>query len=199
LNPHEFWTEQAEANRALSAWTRGGLVAIALGLVVVFAIAIWLDPYDAQGQPRRMETHRQLGMPPCTFYTLTGLPCPSCGMTTSFALLVRGDVINSLRANAVGTLLALFWLALIPWSLVTALRGRLVWIRSLERALTRTLIVFMTLLLLRWAVVLAWNWRSVKALDIWPSGKPARSANSFLTEERRWHVSGTPGGWPPWS
>ena len=51
-----------------------------------------------------METHRQLGLPPCTFKEMTGLPCPSCGMTSSFALLVRGDVMNSLRANAVGTL-----------------------------------------------------------------------------------------------
>jgi hypothetical protein len=120
-------------------------------------------------------------------------------MTTSFALLVRGDVVNSLRANAVGTLLALFWLALIPWSLIGALRGRLVYVRSLERALTRALIVFMTLLLLRWAVVLAWNWGNAKALNLWPSAKPGRSADRSLTEERRWHFPGTPGDWRPWS
>jgi hypothetical protein len=199
LLPQEFSTDQVEANGSLGLWTRGALVVVALGLVAVFAIAIWLDPYDAEGHPRRMETHRQLGMPPCTFYTMTGLPCPSCGMTTSFALLVHGDVINSLRANAVGTLLALFWLALIPWGLVSACRGRLVYVRSLERALTRALIVFMTLLLLRWALVLAWNWGNGKGLDWRPSGKPGRSADSSLTEERRWHYPGTPGDWRPWS
>ena len=31
-------------------------------------------------------------MPPCNFVLMTGKPCPSCGMTTSFALLVRGDI-----------------------------------------------------------------------------------------------------------
>ena len=68
-----------------------------------------LNPYDADGTPRTMATHTQLGMPPCNFVILTGKPCPSCGMTTSFALLVRGDVVASLRANWAGTLLAVLW------------------------------------------------------------------------------------------
>ena len=50
-----------------------------------------------------MATHTQLGMPPCNFVVMTGKPCPACGMTTSFALLVRGDVGASLRANWAGT------------------------------------------------------------------------------------------------
>jgi hypothetical protein len=172
---------------------RGTLLGLALGLVAVFAIAVWLDPYDTQGQPRRMETHRQLGLPPCTFYMVTGLPCPSCGMTTSFALLLHGDVVNSLRANAVGTLLALFWLALIPWSLVSVLRRRLLFISSLEQALTRVILVFLGLLLLRWMIVLALTWGSGKGLDLWPGHKPEPSADSSLTEERTWQHPGTPG------
>jgi hypothetical protein len=130
------------------------LIAIPLGLIAVFGTATWLNPYDSAGQPLRMETHRQLGLPPCTFYTLTGLPCPSCGMTTSFSLLMHGDVVNSLRANAVGTMVALIWLTMIPWSLLSAVRGRLIFIRSPERALLWAVIAFMVLLLLRWLVVL---------------------------------------------
>jgi hypothetical protein len=91
---------------------------------------------------------------------MTGVPCPSCGMTTSFALLVRGDVENSLRANAVGTLLAAFGLVLVPWSLASVARGRLLIIRSLERALTWTVVVFVALMLIRWAIVLAVGWRN---------------------------------------
>jgi hypothetical protein len=126
-----------------------------MGLTAVFAVALWLDPYARDGQPLRMETHRQLGLPPCSFYALTGLPCPSCGMTTSFALLVRGDVGNSLRANAVGTLLALFWLSVIPWSVASAVRGRLLLVWAPERALTVAVLAFVVLLLVRWAAVLA--------------------------------------------
>src|ERR1700739_4433028 len=61
-----------------------------------------MNPYDSDGNPRRMATHTQLGLAPCNFVLLTGKPCPSCGMTTSFALLVRGDVVASVRANCVG-------------------------------------------------------------------------------------------------
>ena len=142
----------------LSRPVRGVLFGIAAGLVAVFAIAGWLNPYDASGRPRRMETHLQLGLPPCTFRVVTGVPCPSCGMTTSFALLVRGDVGNSLRANAVGTLLAGFCLALIPWCLVCALWGRPFGVVALDRALTWVAVVFVALLLARWLVVLGLGW-----------------------------------------
>jgi hypothetical protein len=125
---------------------------------VVFGVALSLDPYTSDGSPRRMETHRQLGLPPCTFYSVTGLPCPSCGMTTSFALLVRGDVANSARANVVGTLLAGFGLLLVPWCVVAATTGRTLFVRSLERAVTVVVLVFLGLMLLRWAVVIATGW-----------------------------------------
>src|SRR5688572_5521846 len=103
---------------------RTALVAIAAGLALLFAVAARLDPYGPGGTPLTIGAHQQLGLPPCNFLRLTGLPCPSCGMTTSFALLVRGDLAASLRANAVGTLLALFLLGLVPWSAVSAARGR---------------------------------------------------------------------------
>jgi hypothetical protein len=122
--------------------------------VVVFALAAWIHPYDADGRPRSMATHTQLGLPPCSMVLLTGKPCPACGMTTSFALLAHGDVPNSLHANWVGTLLAFVWLALIPWALTSAIRGRLVGIRNGELALTVSVGVVLTLMLLRWAVVL---------------------------------------------
>jgi hypothetical protein len=133
---------------------RLALLAVAAGLIAVFAVALRLNPYDRDGTPLRMQAHTQLGLPPCTFYENTGLPCPSCGLTTSFALLMHGDVVNSLKANAVGTLLALFCLAVIPWNLVCAVRGRLYFIRSLERSLTWFVLVLLTLLLLRWGLLL---------------------------------------------
>lgn len=140
---------------ALAVWVRGLLVFVAVGLIAIFSIAIWLKPYDASGNPLRQETHRQMGLPPCTFYVLTnGYPCPSCGMTTSFSLLMRGDVINSLKANAVGTLLALFWLFLIPWCIGSCITGRPLLVVSLEATLTKVVIGFLTLMMLRWTIVM---------------------------------------------
>jgi len=147
-----------KSNEAVVArtWVRALLLLLAAGLVLVFAIARWLNPYDEDGRPLRLEAHRQLGLPPCKFYETFHKPCPSCGLTTSFSLLMHGDLSASLRANAVGTLLAAFCLALIPWSLFVALRGRYLWVRSLERASLWVVGVFMALLLVRWAIVFFW-------------------------------------------
>jgi Protein of unknown function (DUF2752) len=152
LNPEE--RAPAPVRRALTWPVRSSLLLVLSGLVMVFSIALWLDPYYSDGEPRSSGTHRQLGLPPCTFKVLTrGKPCPSCGMTTSFALLAHGDVINSLRANWVGTLLASFCLAVIPWGVLCLIRGRLLGIRSLEQAATWAVGIFLVLLLLRWAFV----------------------------------------------
>jgi hypothetical protein len=145
----------------LHGWVRFSLVAIGLLLVGVFSVAVALNPYQ-NGEPLLQGTHQQLGLPPCSFKTLTrsesvpdGVPCPSCGMTTSFTLLMHGDIWNSLRANAVGTLLATVCLAFIPWGVLCAVRGRLYVISSIEWTLTRLVVIFLVLMLVRWAIVLA--------------------------------------------
>src|SRR5436309_15713317 len=70
-------------SRPLTWPVRAALVSVVVMLAAVFATAVWLDPYDSEGQPRELETHCQLGLPPCSFKLMTGKPCPSCGMTTS--------------------------------------------------------------------------------------------------------------------
>lgn len=150
--------EVLEVIPVLRPWVRGSLIGLALALIAVFVVAVWINPYKADGSPLTMATHRQLGLPPCTFYFTTGFPCPACGMTTSFALLMRGDLRNSLRANAVGTLLAGFCLLLIPWSLASLVCGRTLFVRSIERTLTFVMLAFLSMLLLRWMIVLGMAW-----------------------------------------
>ena len=124
-------------------------------MLVIFAIAIKLDPYLSDGSPRVLATHRQLGLPPCTFLEVTHVPCPACGMTTSFSLLIRGDVANSLRANWAGTLLAAFCLAVIPWGIYAVVRGRSLFVRSLEKASIGVVVMVLGLAMVRWVVVVA--------------------------------------------
>jgi hypothetical protein len=134
------------------------LAGLALGLVAVFVVAWRIVPYSDDGSAYRMATHQQLGLPPCSFADKTGLPCPACGMTTSFSLLVRGDVVNSLRANWVGTLLAAFCMVFIPWAAVGVIRGRPPFVRSLENGLIVVVTGLLALMLLRWGVVLLVIW-----------------------------------------
>jgi hypothetical protein len=60
--------------RTLNGWVRLSLVLLALGVAAVFAVALYLNPYRG-GRLWLEETHRQLGLPPCTFKTVTRLPC----------------------------------------------------------------------------------------------------------------------------
>ena len=70
-----------------------------------------------------------------------------------FSLLVHGDVPNSLRANWVGTIMAIWWMTLIPWGLGSAIRGRLLFIRNGELWMTVALTIVLTLMCGRWAVI----------------------------------------------
>lgn len=137
----------------LRGWVRLLLVLMAAGLAVVFVVAARLNPYK-DGRVWLEETHRQMGFPPCTFKAVTGLPCPSCGMTSSFTLLAHGDPVNSLRANFVGTFLAIALLVMGPWLVACALRGRWLLLRNVERALALGVLALVILLFARWGMVL---------------------------------------------
>jgi hypothetical protein len=135
---------------------RAMLVAVVVALTGVFVAAFRIHPYDEEGNPRTMSTHTQLGMPPCNFVVLTGKPCPSCGMTTSFALLVRGDVLASMRANWVGSVICMLWATTLVWALASAAWGKMLFIRPGRGELVFTVLagVVLVLMLARWAVIL---------------------------------------------
>jgi hypothetical protein len=89
----------APADRPESAFRlRGALVA--LPCLAVLWIAYELTPRRAG-----YGTHENLGLPPCSFLARTGYPCPSCGLTTSFAAMARGDVAAAAVAHPFGAAL----------------------------------------------------------------------------------------------
>lgn len=127
---------------------------MAAGFALVFFIATQVQPYNDDGTAMRSASHQTIGLPACRFKEMTDIPCPSCGMTTSFALLVRGDISNSMRANWVGTGLAVFCALLIPWCLVSAFRGKYLWVRRIDAAIGFLVGSFTVLMLGRWGVLL---------------------------------------------
>lgn len=96
----------------LRAVQRIGALLAAMGCAAILVIAVWLKP-----DPRGVGTHEALHHKPCEFLVRTGLPCPSCGMTTSFTWFARGHFLASLWVQPMGFVVALltavgFWVAL---------------------------------------------------------------------------------------
>lgn len=83
-------------------WRRLGALLILTGCAAVLGISAWLKP-----APRGFGTHRQLGFGPCGILVMTGYPCPTCGMTTSFAHFVRGQWVQSILRQPGAFVLAL--------------------------------------------------------------------------------------------
>lgn len=88
----EMFLRLSETEMSGEGW--GVACLVLLIIPAVFVTAIVLNP-----DPSGMGTHQQLGLPPCAFLKATGLVCPQCGLTTSFALLVRGRTGEAFRAN----------------------------------------------------------------------------------------------------
>jgi hypothetical protein len=96
----------------LTFWARLTAGVLALACLLVLITAARLHP-----SPTGVGTHESLGLPPCQFLDKTGLPCPSCGMTSSFSHLVRGNLLASAYIQPMGCLLGLltvatFWVGL---------------------------------------------------------------------------------------
>lgn len=164
--PHEP-DEEVQSTGRTNIWVRVGLVVVSLLLVTVFVVATYVRPYqvdpdtkeyvlDSEGNkiPMRMGSHQSIGLDPCRFKEMFGIACPSCGMTTSFATLIRADIVNSLRANWVGTTLATVCLLMIPWGILSAARGKLILVKSVDTPLAFLVGAITVLMLIRWGIVL---------------------------------------------
>jgi Protein of unknown function (DUF2752) len=160
LEPYEAEEDsidEARPARPIHRWIRIILVVLTVPWLMVFFVAIALiDPYP-KGAAEKSGVHQQLGLPPCSFKEVAGIPCPSCGMTTSFTLLMHADVWHSMQANFAGTALATFGVLFIPWAFASAFFGRFVFIRRMEVVVFRLAIVFLILLFGRWGIVVIWD------------------------------------------
>lgn len=95
------------------------LLLVAAALAFPLGVACWLVP-----DPRGEGTHEQLGLPGCGFRTQFGVRCPTCGMTTAWAFMVRLEIGSAVRANVAGALLAMLDAASVAWLVVCGARGR---------------------------------------------------------------------------
>lgn len=73
---------------------------------------------------RLVNPGRPLPFDVCLFKHVTGLPCPTCGMTRALCYAVRGDWAQSVACHPLGPLVALALVAWMCWSAAEAFRGR---------------------------------------------------------------------------
>ena len=132
----------------------GRLYALAFALtgIAVLGVAARMTP-----SRDHLGTHRQLRLPPCAFVAMTGYPCPTCGMTTAYACVVRGRLFEAVRASAFGSVLAAGTAALAVLGLACAVTGRypnLNWYR-----IDAVKVVYFAALFLvaSWAFKIAWG------------------------------------------
>jgi hypothetical protein len=126
--------------------------------LTVLIIAARLHP-----EPSGIETHLQLGLQPCGLLRTTGVPCPTCGMTTSFSFLAHGQILHSLGAQPAGTVFA-FFAAMAVWiGLYIALTGRPSAKLFNQLPVHRVFLGMMAIGLVGWAYKIAVVWHSTHA------------------------------------
>ena len=134
---------------------------LALGAALA-CLAVLLTAAYATPNRAGVGTHSSsLHMQPCQFLERTHLPCPGCGMTTSFAWFVRGKLLASVYVQPMGATLAALSGATVWGGLYVALTGRPVY--RLLRLLPARYYV-MPLLALG---LLAWAWKIMLELNHW--------------------------------
>jgi hypothetical protein len=142
------------------AWvSRLLFLALSIGCLALLITAAGLSPSSAG-----VGTHRQLHLQECGFLLRTGLPCPACGMTTSFAWFVRGNFLASLYIQPMGFALAILCSASVWIGGYIAITGR-----PLHRllAIVPEKIYLIPLLTL---AVSGWAWKifiHLKGMDGW--------------------------------
>jgi hypothetical protein len=91
---------------------------------------------------------------PCGFKVQFGLPCPTCGMTTSVLTFARGDILHSFYIQPAAAVLCCMLIAVGIFAIIAAIAGT-DWglVRSIR--LKYSIVTFMVLIGGGWAVMLA--------------------------------------------
>ena len=96
---------------------------MALGLAAA-SLALIYTAWRLTPSPDGIGTHTALGYLGCSMLINTGYPCPTCGMTTSFAWFYRGNLPASFYVQPAGFVAAYLVGMLLLLSLYEAFTGR---------------------------------------------------------------------------
>ncbi len=140
----------ARGRRIANLWWAAGALAI-----LILSRLLTPDPSGHGTRP-------SLWPIPCLWRVSTGLPCPSCGMTTAFVWMARGEPRRAWQCNPLGPpAYVLTWVVLV-WALAAAARGRGGPGAALEsrRVLVGLIAVYLGVWVVRLLFLVAGEWRA---------------------------------------
>ncbi len=120
-------------------------LSLALVAGILLGIAVSLSP-----DPEGLGTHAQLGLPACSWMSGFSIPCPTCGMTTSFSHAVKGELGQAFLAQPLGAILALLTAVVFLLGVYVALTGSCIANRLAGPFRARWLWSFGAVVLLAW-------------------------------------------------
>lgn len=100
----------------------------------------------------------------CLFKTVTGVSCPSCGITRSILLLFQGDITAALWVNPLGILAVMLLIVIPVWIVIDFSRRNyalLIAYKRSEEFIRSHKLVYIPLIAL---VALNWVWNIIKGI-----------------------------------
>jgi hypothetical protein len=99
----------------------------------------------------------QLGLGACTMMSLTGWPCPMCGMTTTFSLLAHFRLLDAAKNQPFGLVLFSITLVASAVGLADLVAARGLWRRTLAWIAPREQVLAILLLA---GMILGWIYKA---------------------------------------
>ena len=129
-------------NELLSRWQRRNRFWLALSALTILAILFFWNP-------------EQHPITNCQFHELTGISCPTCGLSRSLHAAVRLNLLQSLQFHATGWLVALGLFASFAFLLAEAISGKKLSIPLLAGKKKWLLIGLFAIWLISWVINIA--------------------------------------------
>ena len=130
----------------MSPWLDRLVAAITAATGIAAVVVLLQVAPDARGY----DTHVQLGMQPCGWPMVYGIPCPTCGCTTAAANIVHGHLLTGFVVQPFGAVVCLALLVAAAFCLWALVRGRSVMDVLAQLPLGRLMLGGGLLLLLSW-------------------------------------------------
>lgn len=88
----------------------------------------------------------------CVIYNIFKIPCPGCGMTRSFILMLKGDFVQALKYSIISPLIILLYIIVIIWNFFDYKTNKNTFMKYTNKYKMIIIIVFAIIALIQWVI-----------------------------------------------